>query len=136
MNFSFSLVLYSLVISASVFASDSLDNYPAVCDYRNYKPPAGGKELKPQGRPLAEKSDHLLFGESSLCSLGVINAANPWRYMVTMNCKNGSTNLVALVTKLATQLLPSNQRDRLAILILTISDLQILYQHDLYSYLN
>jgi len=69
MNFSFSLVLYSLVISASVFASDSLDNYPAVCDYRNYKPPAGGKEVKPQGMPLTAQSKHLLFGKSGLTLL-------------------------------------------------------------------
>jgi len=69
MNFSFSLVLYSLVISASVFASDSLDNYPAVCDHRNYKPPAGGKEVKPQGMPLTAQSKHLLFGKSGLTLL-------------------------------------------------------------------
>jgi hypothetical protein len=37
--------------------------------------------------------------------------------MVTMNCKKGSTDLVELVTKLATQLLPAEQRHRLAILI-------------------
>ncbi len=37
--------------------------------------------------------------------------------MVTMNCKKGSTDLVDLVTKLATQLLPPEQRYRLAILI-------------------
>ena len=37
--------------------------------------------------------------------------------MVTMNCKKGSTDLLELVTKLATQLLPSEDRNRLAILI-------------------
>lgn len=117
MNLSFSLILYSLVISASVLATDSLDNYPAVCDHRNYKPPAGGKGVKPQGMPITARSEHLLFGKSGLDPLGVVDAATPWRYMVTMNCKKGSTDLVDLVTKLATQLLPPEQRHRLAILI-------------------
>ena len=117
MNLSFSLALFSLVISAAMFATDSLDNYPAVCDHRNYKPPAGGKGINPQGMPLTTRSEHLLFGKSGLDPLGVVDVATPWRYIVTMNCKKGSTDLVDLVTKLATQLLPPEQRHRLAILI-------------------
>ncbi len=120
MNLSVFIVLFILfpISYSSISADDSLDNYPAVCDCRNYKPSsAGGKGVKPQGRPLTAKSEHLLFGKSGLDPLGVVDVATPWRYMVTMNCKNGSTDLVDLVTKLASQLLPPEQRHRLAILI-------------------
>lgn len=58
MNLSVFIVLSILfpISCSSISAVDSLDNYldkhPAVCDHRNYKPPAGGKGVKPQGMPL------------------------------------------------------------------------------------
>ncbi len=99
-------------------AADSIDNYPVVRDSRNFKAATGGKSTKPQGIPLHTQSECLLIGEKFLALPNIDGDEYPWRYMVTMNCKKGSTDdLVSMVEKLATQLLPQAQRHRLAILI-------------------
>ncbi|MEI6628048.1 MAG: hypothetical protein WCN27_01385 [Alphaproteobacteria bacterium] len=103
---------------AAGLVADSIDNYPVVCDARNFKAATGGKSTKPQGIPLYDRSERLLIGKKFLDLPDIAGEEHPWRYMVTMNCKKGSIDdLVLMVKKLATQLLPPEQCHRLAILI-------------------
>lgn len=115
-------ILVSVLLTFNSFSyggdlADCLENYPAVCDARNFKESTGGKTTKPQGIILCNQSKSLLFGEKFLSVPNIVGEEYLWRYMVTMNCKKGSTDLVEVVTKLSTQLLPLEQCHRLAILI-------------------
>ena len=111
----FSIVFIFSFLVIPTFAmepvADSIDNYPVVCDPRNFKAATGGKSTKPQGIPLYAQSECLLIGEKFLALPNIDGEEYPWRYMVTMNCKKGNTDdLMLMVEKLATQLLPQAQR--------------------------
>lgn len=96
----------------------SFEDYPLIKDARNYKNSSGGKGIKAQGIPLLTKTEGIIIGEKFLNLDDDTATKYPWRYLVTMNFKKTTTKKLAeLATKLATQLLPSTECSRLAILI-------------------
>jgi len=112
LKYVFSAFLLGFGVLISPCWGGYLEDFPLVTDERNFKESVGGKGFGPQGRIIEDKTQHYLVNEKFLPT----DRDNLWRYVVSLNVKRGD-DILGILQKLSTQLLPTANRHRLGFVV-------------------
>lgn len=109
------LFLIAIFFSSQLIGLQIWEEYPEVKDKRNYKESNGGKGVPPQGRILEESTKTLFIPGPRIINHD--EEVPSWNYIVSMNCRRGDRSVKEILTDVASQLLPSEERYRLGIIL-------------------
>lgn len=96
------------------------EEYSLVRDHCNFRESKGGKGIPAQGRILEESTKTYVINKSLIPlkpTSTLAQSQTPWRYVIALNCKRNSRNVDEIIEQLSQNLLPPEERERLAIVL-------------------